>query len=282
VKGCLAIKTIENEPKEDPMANPSTVVTFAELGINNRRTINGDLNGSRNATMLSMIGSPRGSYNTKCLHPTNQRIKKLMVTDSIGPFRVTGLHVAVEVLKKIMSEVRRDHREVHDALSSAGMLCCRLVRGSSTAISNHSWGTAVDFKLNGRLDRRGDGKTQRGLFDIHPIFNRHGFYWGAAFKTEDCMHFEASEQLIKQWASEGKFGDTPQTNLGLITIGDRGSQVEDLQKRLNIALSLDLDIDGIFGKDTRAVVMEYQRQAGLTVDGIIGPKTLQSLPKAVA
>jgi hypothetical protein len=81
------------------------------------------------------------------------------------------------------------------------MLCCRLVRGSATSISNHSWGTAIDLTLNGVLDVQGDDKVQYGLTLIAPLFNRHGWFWGAAFGVEDAMHFEAGKGLVSQWAA---------------------------------------------------------------------------------
>ena len=76
------------------------------------------------------------------------------------------------------------------------MLCARLVRGSTSASSNHSWGTAIDLTLDGVLDQRGDGRVQVGLTRIAPIFNRHSWFWGAGFRTEDGMHFEASDELL--------------------------------------------------------------------------------------
>ena len=82
------------------------------------------------------------------------------------------------------------------------MLCCRLMRGSANAISNHSWGTAIDLTLDGVLDQRGDDKVQFGLTLIAPIFNRHGWYWGAGFPTEDGMHFEGSAAKIGEWKSQ--------------------------------------------------------------------------------
>ncbi len=97
------------------------------------------------------------------------------------------------------------------------------------------------------------------------------------------MHFEASDQLVRRWADEGQFGAVPPVaDDGLITLGDRGPEVEQLQARLNLALGLDLDVDGIFGPNTRATVMEFQRQNGLTVDGIVGPNTMRALEAAVA
>jgi hypothetical protein len=247
----------------------SQTVEFTSLGIDRRR-INGDLLGARNSTMLSLIGNPRGTYDDDCRWPTNQTILAQIATEDVGPFQVSGLRPAVETLRAILSDIRVQEREVYDALGHVGMLCCRYVRGSRAAISNHSWGTAIDLTLEGKLDRRGDGRTQQGLLKIYKIFNHHGFFWGAAFATEDAMHFEASEQLIRKWADEGKLtpGDASFDN-GLVDFGDRGPLVEELQRALNLRLGLDLDVDGVFGAATRAAVMELQRGNGLAVNGIV-------------
>ena len=34
-----------------------------------------------------------------------------------------------------------------------------------------------------------------------------------------------------------------------------------------------LDVDGIFGPATEAVIREAQRRAGIAVDGVVGPDT---------
>jgi peptidoglycan hydrolase-like protein with peptidoglycan-binding domain len=262
------------------MPRPSDTVAFAEIGIDHaaRSRLNGDLRGARNSTMLSLIGNPRADYDSQCRHPTTGRIARLMETADLGPFRATGLRVAIQSLRRVMADIKAEHPAIHDVMSTAGMLCCRLVRGSSSAISNHSWGSAIDIKLEGHLDRRGDGRTQRGLLDIHPIFNRHGWYWGAAFKTEDAMHFEASDQLVQQWAAAGEFGERPPgRSTAVCDFGDRGPEVEVLQVRLVFATGLAIGTDGIFGRETRAAVMEFQRTSGLVVDGIVGPRTWESL-----
>jgi hypothetical protein len=105
-------------------------------------------------------------------------------------------------LKTVMADISNEQPAVYQALGTAGMLCCRLMRGSTTAISNHSWGTAIDLTLDGVLDAYGDDVVQYGLALISPIFNRHGWYWGAAFRKEDGMHFEGSQSLIDQWAGQ--------------------------------------------------------------------------------
>lgn len=61
--------------------------------------------------------------------------------------------------------------------------------------------------------------------------------------------------------------------------GDRGSAVEEMQKML-IACGYscgDCGADGIFGNDTLKAVEAFQRAAGLSVDGIYGPKSRAAL-----
>lgn len=59
-------------------------------------------------------------------------------------------------------------------------------------------------------------------------------------------------------------------------IGDSGQQVRDLQQQL-IALGADIKIDGDYGAATAAAVSSFQRDHGLTPDGIAGPLTLAAL-----
>lgn len=165
--------------------------------------LNAGLQGTGNAYMLALLGNPRSSYGADCRAVTNPKLLKLLVTDSIGPFRVTGIRPAVESLKQVFAEIKVARPAEYAALGSAGMLCARLVRGSKSSISNHSWGTAIDFTLNKVLDQRGDNMVQYGLTTIAPIFNKHGWYWGAMFSTEDGMHFECSRQLLAKWKAAG-------------------------------------------------------------------------------
>ena len=71
----------------------------------------------------------------------------------------------------------------------------------------------------------------------------------------------------------------PQTgNTDLLRKGDKGDDVKLLQHRLNI-LGSQLAEDGIWGVQTDSAVRGYQYRAGLTVDGIVGPKTQAALIK---
>lgn len=127
-----------------------------------------------------------------------------MQTRDLGPFRTTGLRFALDSLEAVLREIQRDHPVLFRALGSAGMLCCRLVRGSQTQPSNHSWGTAIDLTVRGRLDTRGDGKVFRGLLEAYPYFHRHGWFWGAGFRIEDAMHFELADETVQKLHSAVK------------------------------------------------------------------------------
>jgi hypothetical protein len=163
-------------------------------------TINNGLKAVNNSYMTAKLGAPRDSFSADCQPVTNERLRRHILSMSVGPFRVTGLKPAVLSLQQVVDAIRDAQPEVYRGLGTAGMLCARWVRGSTTSISNHSWGTAIDIKINGVLDARGNGRVQFGLTLIAPIFNRFGWYWGAAFPTEDGMHFEASRSLLDSWA----------------------------------------------------------------------------------
>ncbi len=57
--------------------------------------------------------------------------------------------------------------------------------------------------------------------------------------------------------------------------GDRGHEVQFLQQWLvNNGYSVGTaGIDGIFGPDTEAAVRRFQTDAGIAIDGIVGPQT---------
>lgn len=83
--------------------------------------------------------------------------------------------------------------------SWGGSFAPRFVRGSRTALSNHSYGTAFDINVawNGlgvtpALVGR-DGSVRR----LVPVANKLGIYWGGHFSRPDGMHFELATVMSK-------------------------------------------------------------------------------------
>ena len=61
---------------------------------------------------------------------------------------------------------------------------------------------------------------------------------------------------------------------GLVEFGDRGTAVASLQGALGMAPE---QRDGIFGRQTKAALVAFQRSSGLSADGIVGPNTMAAL-----
>src|SRR3954447_14354286 len=174
-------------------------------------TVNVGLSSPKLSTLRSILGEPRSDYTGSC-QPITGPFKSRVVTKSVGPFKCTGVDVAVAALADILAAVKKEVPDLHDILGTAGMACARRVkvRQKDGTIklgknpSNHSWGLAVDIKLKGALDVQGDDKCFRGLLILSRYFNAAGWYWGVSFPTEDAMHFEVAESTLKRWNKDGK------------------------------------------------------------------------------
>lgn len=125
--------------------------------------------------------------------------RRLIVTKDVGPFSITGLQPFVHLCERVFERVQVAHPDLYAVLGTAGCWCVRRVRGSHSQPSNHAWGTAIDIKIGGVLDARGNGRVQRGLLALYPYFKAEKCFWGAGFRIEDGMHFEASDQLVREW-----------------------------------------------------------------------------------
>ena len=68
---------------------------------------------------------------------------------------------------------------------------------------------------------------------------------------------------------------------GLLRRGSSGDAVSDLQTALSAA-GYALQVDGRFDERTEATVRKFQRDRGLAVDGIAGPRTLTALGDALS
>jgi hypothetical protein len=149
-------------------------------------------------TMIELFGVP-GELTSQCSEPTNDRLKRLLVSEDIGPFKIRAIRPVVDAVKLVMQDVKAENPDLYAAVGSAGALCIRKVR-MFDRYSMHSWGTALDVVIAGRTPSFQPGVSQYGLLLLVPFFEKQGFVWDPS----DGIHFEASEQILRQWSQEGK------------------------------------------------------------------------------
>lgn len=190
-------------PDED-FENQSATEDLTEQMKLAKTRFNKGITQPRNRTMLEILGNPRDGYSQECQGMTNPTLKALLETRQIGPIKVTMLKPALDSLERVMNRLKESDPDIYAKVGTAGALCVRFIRGSSTSISNHSWATAIDLTLEGELDGFADGGTQFGLLILAEYFNDEGWFWGAAYNREDSMHFEVGEETLRAWKAEGK------------------------------------------------------------------------------
>ena len=63
----------------------------------------------------------------------------------------------------------------------------------------------------------------------------------------------------------------------LSKIGSQGEEVKSIQNTLTEQGYFSGKVDGIFGEQTKKAVISFQKDNGLTVDGVVGPGTLKAM-----
>jgi hypothetical protein len=164
----------------------------------------------------------------------------------------------------------------------------RPIRGSSTVLSNHASGTAID--LNAPQHPLGSNPTSNftteQISTIRLLLGRMrgAIRWGGDYSgRKDPMHFEVivSERRCQTILAELTGTTVPAESLvtGALKVGSKGPAVAALQGLLNRMFPAysKLVVDGDFGPATETVVKEFQRRSGLNPDGIVGPLTKSKL-----
>ncbi|MBT8155485.1 M15 family metallopeptidase [Epibacterium ulvae] len=172
--------------------------------IADRLNVNRDLRVTGGRYLTERLGRPRENLSDECQPMTNPDLKERLVTERVGPIRVSMLRPAIESLKVVFENIRKADPDLYRRINTAGALCVRRIRGTQNALSTHSYGLAVDLNIDGQLDNFTDGKTQLGLTIMADFFFDEGWVWGAGFRREDSMHFEISRRQLDAWISEGK------------------------------------------------------------------------------
>jgi hypothetical protein len=160
-----------------------------------------------------------------------------------------------------------------------------------TQLSCHASATAFDYNATRHPNGARNTFTTSHVAEIRKILAEvdNVVKWGGDFSgTKDEMHFEICRDAAavtavatRIWRGPPTPNPVPPTDGRYPTLrkGSKGVNVKALQSRLNrdYPAYSKLTVDGDFGSSTEAVVREFQRRAGLTVDGVVGLKTWQRL-----
>lgn len=154
-------------------------------------SINAGLTCPNSAQMMALLGDPN-----------SQRVKSLIATESVGPFRATGLKPALASLRTILSGLGREHPDLYHVRGYNGMHVIRQTR-KSRSYSNHAWGIAIDFIIGVDAPAYGANFSMRGLDALVPHFHKAGWYWGGGYRSanrKDAMHFECGLALVRSFS----------------------------------------------------------------------------------
>ena len=109
--------------------------------------------------------------------------------------------------------------------------------------------------------------------DPLPYLARHSKTWDqlVADIAAAAAHHAVSRPARGSAAAAG------QSDPSLVQQGDTGPAVQEIQARLAAKGLNPGPVNGVFGPQTAAAVVAFQRAAGLSTDGIVGPETLAKL-----
>jgi hypothetical protein len=136
---------------------------------------------------------------------TNNWEKENLITVEISQLKNIGPYFTnkIRVHKKVANQFKELFNEWQKAklidriLSYDGSFNPRFIRGSSSTLSNHTYGIAFD--INAKYNSLGKVPAlinQEGCVrELVPIANQLGFYWGGHFSRFDGMHFEIAKIL---------------------------------------------------------------------------------------
>ena len=152
------------------------------------------------------------------------------------------------------------------------------------------WNTASNWASKGTIDTLPKDKVccifryvaSTGKME-HTLFydgKGHYIHCSGEVKKQDISTYKATHWAIPKGLYDGSVVPTPTPSPSptypTIRQGARGEIVVQLQSFL-ASLGSTLQIDGIFGSGTASAVRAFQKKYGLTVDGIVGPKTWAKL-----
>lgn len=151
----------------------------------------------------------------------------------------------------------------------------RTIRGSSTTLSNHASGTALDINAPRHPLGAAGTFTSAQVTRIRAQLKEYDgcIRWGGDYRTrKDEMHFEIVRDANACAAVARRLGGV---TVPWPVYGEKSAKVKVAQQRL-VAIGHKVEVDGAYGPKTKAAVAAFQRsQKDLRgdADGYFGPLT---------
>lgn len=205
----------------------------------------------------------------------------------MGPAKASNKSKVSEVLAKVAGADKITHiwgyspdknnTEHHSGLASDFMVFNDKALGDR--IYSYLWDNRVRLGVQHIIWQQSITSTV-----VEPGVRRHMADRGNA--TENHMDHVHVLFFDKEYQSPGvptkqpKPNPQPSTSI-ILKSGSTGQAVKNLQTGLNkhFPLYSHLSADGVFGSNTKSVVMSFQSRSGLMADGIVGSKTRVALAK---
>lgn len=155
----------------------------------------------------TLLGEPNVTpAGNTCIDPDGPILSRLMDSRDVGPFTTQLITPALDSLERVMNAVQQRFPDLYAEIGTGGGACVRVVRGSATTLSNHSWGTAIDITIGGEITNFNSRSVQAGLVELAKEFAKEGWVWGAHFRRPDGMHFAVSAERLQEWQNDGLLG----------------------------------------------------------------------------
>lgn len=89
-----------------------------------------------------------------------------------------------------------------------------------------------------------------------------------------CVAIVAASAFGGYWCYQIIDGRNEESSYAVSKLGSTGDEVKSIQRKLSSLGYYKGNIDGIYGQQTKSAVTSFQRNCGITVDGICGKQTL--------
>ena len=107
-------------------------------------------------------------------------------------------------------------------------------------------------------------------------------YVSKKYVTVSSDKKSSSKKNSSSSSSSSDSGKKQSSDDGTCKKGDKGDAVKAVQKRLKALGYYSSSVDGDYGDNTKAAVKKFQKNNGLTADGVVGKKTLEKLNSSKA